>query len=165
MKKILIALLIGVAACAPQRVAVNVPFDPQEAAFIRQPGNGVITGQVFMRQQGGGVVTCAGETIRLVPVTRYASARMMIFYGNTENGRRPLIGYGIPEDPVQEYTELTKVATCDAQGNFRFEGVPVGEYFVTGVVRWAAGSVPQGGSLMRRLRVAPNQSQSVLLSG
>lgn len=163
--RVAVALMgLALAACATERIPVGVPFDPREAAFIEQPGSAVITGQGFMRQLGGGVVTCAGEQATLIPATAYATARMRILYGNVEAGRRPLTMMSAPEEAPPEYLRLTRTSTCDAQGNFRFDNLPPGQYFLTVPVRWVAGSAPQGGTLMRRVTVAPAQNQTVLLS-
>jgi hypothetical protein len=143
---------------------VNVPFDASEAAFSQQPGTGVVSGQGFLRQNGGGVVTCAGSDVRLIPVTRYSTARMQMIFRNTEAGYGPALSMTAPEDPPVEYVRQTRQATCDAQGNFRFEGLPPGEYFVTTRVQWMVGYATQGGTLMRRVTVAPGQSQSVMLT-
>lgn len=163
MKRALVTSFLLLAACAPQRVPVNATFNASEAAFAQRPGNASITGQAFMRQLGGGVVTCAGEQIILIPVTTYSTERMRIIYGNTNSGRS-FIGGPIPVDAPPEYMQTSKTATCDAQGNFRFEQLPPGEYYLTGVVRWIAGNVPQGGALMRRVTVLPGQTQNILLS-
>lgn len=163
MNRAIAVSFLVMAACAPQRVPVNAVFDPQEAAFIQRSGNGVITGQAFMRQLGGNVVTCAGETMYLIPVTRYSTERIQIIYGNTQSGRS-YVGGPVPIDAPPEYSQYQKTSTCDAQGNFRFDQVPPGEYYLVGRVIWAAGSSPQGGSQMRRVRVAPGQTQTVLLS-
>lgn len=163
MNRVVAFSFLVMAACAPQRVPVNATFDPQEAAFIQRPGNGTITGQAFMRQSGGGVVTCAGETMSLIPVTTYSTARMQIIYGNTTSGRS-VFGGPVPVDGPPGYSEYQKTATCDAQGNFLLEQVPPGEYYLVGFVRWMAGNIPQGGGQMRRVRVAPGQTQTVLLS-
>ena len=52
-----------------------------------------------------------------------------------------------PEYPA--YKRLVKQTTCDAQGNFAFERVAYGTFYVTAVVSWKAGTSPQGAAYHR----------------
>ena len=163
----LIVLLTGCAA-PPPPPTIQSTFDPREAEFARQPGNGVITGQAFLRQQGGGVVTCAGSQVALAPVTTYSQERTNIIYRNNIRGFRSasqdaIFPLRLP-DPPPAFTENMRFSTCDAQGKFRFDAVPQGQYFLATRVTWQVGSVPQGGNLMQRVTVAPSQSQDVILT-
>jgi hypothetical protein len=160
-------LLTGCAA-PPPPPTIQSTFDPREAEFARQPGNGVITGQAFLRQQGGGVVTCAGSEVTLAPVTTYSQERANIIYGNAIRGFRPasqdaIFPLRLPEPP-SDFMESLRLSTCDAQGKFRFDAIPPGQYFLATRVIWRVGSVPNGGALMRRITVTPGQSQDIILS-
>lgn len=165
---VLLLALLALAACAPPPVRLSNNFDPNEVQFIRTPGTAVITGQAFMRQRGGGVVTCAGSRALLIPVTRYSSERISIRFGNTNSG---FISVNAPRNLEQapaEYEASALKTTCDAQGNFRFEQVPAGDFFLMTSVQWEIPSgyatMAQGGALMQRVSVAPGQIQSVMLS-
>lgn len=170
MKPVLsIVALAALAACAAPTtpIVTTVPFDPQEVAFIQQRGPASIEGQAFMRQQGGGVVTCAGEEVALIPAGRYATQRITGIYGNNQSGFAPLYTLGRTDDTTADaraYAAAARLTACDAQGNFRFDGVANGDYFVTTAVRWMAGNYGQGGALMQRVSIRNGQSQRILLS-
>jgi hypothetical protein len=89
-------------------------------------------------------------------------------YGNADRGYMSVRRQRNLEQAPPEYYAATLKTTCDAQGNFRFERVPAGDFYVVTIVRWGVPSggitLPQGGALMRRISVAPGQSVSVLLS-
>lgn len=169
MRKFLpVACLLTMSACVePVVVDPTLPFSAEEVAYINQRGSALIEGQAFMRQQGGVVVTCAGEEVRLTPAGGYATQRMQGLYDSTTSGFRSIYSAVQADDSsaeYQNYSAATRKTNCDAQGNFRFEGVANGDYFVTTQVRWMAGSAPQGGVLMQRVNIRDGQSQRTLLS-
>ncbi len=168
MRKAVFTLLVSgfwLAACAPQRETVHLSstFDQSEAAFILTDGTATIDGQSFLRQSGGGVVTCAGSIVHLIPRTKYADERMQHLYGSTLGG----VNYGSDPKFVPDYyvfTELTRQAQCDAQGNFEFSDVPAGKFYVATNVEWVVARVRQGGALMKPVDVARGQKVTVLLT-
>lgn len=162
------ALLAGCAAPSVQPVrspyvdyVVGAPFDEPQAKALMQPGAGKVTGSAFMRQRGGGVVTCAGSAVRLVPGTAYAVERFTAL-----NGTAPTAGStmyrGALETPARftpeplQYVLLQRSATCDAQGRFKFDNVPAGQYFVVTRVSWRVGYAVQGGDLSHLVTVQEN---------
>lgn len=159
-----VAILVGLllAGCYTVR-SVDVPFNAEDAAFINNPGSARVEGQGFMRQRGGGVVTAAGETVELVPVTPYSEARIAAIYQGAKINRTTI---GI-EDSPPDYDIYKRRTTANAQGDFIFEDVPPGQYFVTTAVQWMAGDWPQGGSIYERIYVpeGSNQVVNVLLTG
>lgn len=161
-----LAIAFFAGACAPQQQTIYLTskFNPDEAEFILNEGDGTILGQAFLRQRGGGVVTCAGSNVLLIPRTKYAEERMRALYGTTDGG----VNYGanpkfIPDS--FDYSELTRTAQCDAQGNFEFSNVPSGRFFVATYVVWEVANVPQGGAVMKPVELQPGQRMSVLLTG
>ncbi|MBD0864541.1 MAG: hypothetical protein GDA36_02480 [Rhodobacteraceae bacterium] len=143
------------------------PFDTNEVAWIKRPGNNTVSGQAFIRQTGGGVVTCAGEEVSLTPVSSYATRRIQAIYGNTTRGYNHY-GYNRTDysdpDVDPKYFEYRLRSVCDAAGNFSFSRVPSGDYFLTTRVWWQVGNFTQGGNLMRRLSLSGGQEKRILMS-
>ena len=172
MKRVWMLPVIAVLAsgCAsPQLVENQTHFDPKEAAVINERGANVIEGQAFLRQRGGGVVTCAGETVTLVPATSYAEERIRQIYGSANGGVRFWWdGLEFAEtDP--RYYRMVREEICDATGDFRFDDVADGDYYVTTGVSWEVPvnvyySSTQGGTLARRVQVAYGQIERVILN-
>lgn len=161
MKKIQAALAVAVAtslvACVAQKpvAQINVPFD--EAAYLQYttPGQGSITGQGFLRQRGGGVVTCAGDTVMLLPAT-------VFFRSVVAQARGGAQFTAFSSDPRYKY--MVRMGRCDAQGNFSFANLPAGAWLVATRVGWEVANSPQGGTLLREVALSSGGTQHVLLS-
>lgn len=163
---VLFLLLAGCATVQPQ--AMTNSFNPAEVAWFNQPGSNVIEGNAVMRTVGGEVRTCAGSDANLIPVSAYASERMTKMFGSTTTGLLSASsGFSwASTDPIYQATSRT--VTCDSLGNFRFDHLPDGDYYVTAKVVWG---IPnryftswQGGYLMRRIHLAGGETQRVVLS-
>lgn len=116
-----------------------------------------------MRQQGGGIVTCAGQPVYLVPATPYATERIRVLYGNTERGFNPGRRQQFSPDPP-EYRQFVKSARCDAQGNFTFDRVADGEFYINTSVMWQVAQTQQGGQLMQSVKLKGGQSVSLVIA-
>jgi len=163
-----LTVLAGCAVPKPQQppeFQVGVPFDQAAARRSIEPGPNTVRGSALLRQRGGGIVSCAGLDVRLIPDTEYASRRMSILYASEEAGfisiSMPLVRFA-PDLP--EYMSTTRVAKCDAQGNFVFERVADGSFFVVTRITWGVGYSTEGGSLMKRVSVSGGQSVHQVLS-
>lgn len=162
------AVLTGCAAPVQQRPAINisVPFDSAQASRLLQDGANTIKGNAFLRQRGGGVVTCAGSQVYLVPGTDYAKQRFAALYsgdGNTGINRRRIDPIFVPDSA--EYKASVKTTKCDAQGNFVFDRVADGTFYLTTVVNWQVGGVNQGGHLMHRAQVKGVETLNLVMTG
>lgn len=144
-----------------RRTTVHIAYNPDDAAYIHERGQSVVEGEAFMRTRGGTVRTCAGLTVRLHPVTDYTTERFQhVFAGSVAvSEERFHLGrggeYGNLESEPRFYQDA-RDTVCGADGNFRFAGVPVGEYFVVAWVVWGEGVTylgKQGGVLMKRIHV------------
>lgn len=162
----------GIAGCAtapsaPPVVPIVSAWEPSQAQRQIERGPNAITGSAFMRQRGGGVVTCAGSVVNLVPATAYAIERMRYLYGSSPEGFIDLFS---PVRKIQfnpnppDYQTLQTSTKCDAQGKFELRAVADGEYFIIVGISWSAGNLPQGGSLMRKVRVAGGEVASIVMS-
>ncbi|MEC9342462.1 MAG: hypothetical protein VYD64_01325, partial [Pseudomonadota bacterium] len=75
-----VALTLG--GCLLPRYRTEIAYDPQQAAFAREPGTASISGQAFLQKSSGVVVYAAGRNVILFPVTDYTSERIRLVYGN-----------------------------------------------------------------------------------
>ena len=155
-------------ACASPRsvpvVEIAATFDEREAQSALVDGGNTVKGNAFMRQRGGGVITCAGQDVQLIPATGYARERMRYLYGN-DIGPASNPGVRVTFSPeVLAYLTMVRTARCDSTGNFIFDRVADGEFFVTTAVVWQVGYSTQGGNLMQRVTLRGGQVVSVILS-
>lgn len=153
-----IALLAGCAApvAAPpvRTVEVRTQFDPADHDAFLAAGPHTLRGQAFMRQRGGGVVTCAGSRVNLWPATTYMKELMLA----ARSGARITNLSPLPES----HRAMIRTTTCDAQGAFRFEGLPAGKWFAFASVQWAVGNAMQGGTLARAVESGQPQPPIIL---
>lgn len=122
-----IAGLVLFAGCAHQRNhRRHAEFIPAEYEPYRGTGSGVVEGQAFLVSMNGEVKYGAGRTVVLNPVTTYSEEWFL--YGVRGN-------YKLSEgDP--RAGQFARTAVADAEGNFRFEGLPPGEYYVACEINW-----------------------------
>ena len=156
-------MLIFLVSCVqPKVVKPTVPFDTAAASYINKRGTATISGQAFLRQLGGSVVTCAGSSVTLIPATEYARQRMVGIYGSDQKGFS-VVGpsdWGHPD-----YLKYSRETICDAQGNFSFDGVSDGNYYVTTSIFWQVSTyVNQGGILFTKATVKGGRDVKVLLA-
>ena len=164
-KKIIIAASIVIVFTGCEQVIETTnAYNPSDAAYIHEDGDAVIEGQAFLRTVIGEVRTCAGSEVLLFPVTEYSSERMWITYGNISGGRS--LTNQRPDDPDPRYWRDALYSMCDAEGDFRFTGVPPGEYFITSGVWWEAPqnayySSTEGADLMKRIKVTGTDDEYI----
>lgn len=168
MLKLTLALcsILILSACV-ERAPATVSFSVAEAAFIKKPGTGVITGHAFRTKPSGVVVNGAGEVVRLLPATAYTRERFRNLYGT----RKYVAHRAYPRDdnPDPAYAEYTRTTKAEANGRFVFENVAPGEYFVTTQVIWGDEDAlfREGGSVYDSVTVTGKEKEpiGVILSG
>lgn len=168
MKKVLFPLVLSslLTACTLpsfEPVRITSSYNAQQAQKMLT-GTSTITGSAFMRQNGGGVVTCAGQTVTLIPATAYATERMTGVFG--QNLSEVHNSYSMPkiEPDLPEFKKNVRTETCDAQGNFEFKNVGAGEFYVHAIVIWHVGYHEQGGRMVAKVSVANGETKKVMLS-
>lgn len=89
-------------------------------------------------------------------------------YAGGESGLMPAREPVTFDSTDPEYVRLTRETVCDSQGNFAFESLPDGEYYLTAQVTWG---VPmqyftrtEGGILMQRISVRGGETRQVVLT-
>ena len=156
-----VSLLILTGCMEPRVIKPTALFNSSSASYIFDTGDNTISGQAFLRQNGGGVVTCASSEVFIFPVNEYSSQIMSEMFGSTDKG------YSIGLSSIDydaNYVKYHRVSVCDAQGNFVFENVADGEYYLSTNVRWVIGNSRQGGYLFEKVSVNKGSNLKVLLS-
>lgn len=157
-------LCLGLAGCqttghrADPDATVKARFDPDAVAYIRRQGTGKIDGTVALTTSNGDV-PAKGAALSLVPVGEYSKAVMVhLFQGrNAYFGKRPI------NKPDPRYGEYMRHAQADANGQYVFQDVPAGRYFV-----YATTTNKKDGNfmgLLEQVEVGDGQSVRVDLDG
>jgi hypothetical protein len=133
-------------------------FPVVEYSALSHVGSGTVEGQVFMKTVGGDVKYGAGSEVILNPITSYSEQ----WYDASYNLHRPMS----PADARQAQYLVTIQA--DGSGNFKFNNVPPGRYFVTSSVFWQIpsqfGLSRQGGMMTNRITVTNDQVTRTIVS-
>ncbi len=162
---VLLAAAALIAACQQTRViAVGETFDPKAAAAALAPGDNTIRGSAFSRKLSSTIVPAAGEVVRLVPANAYSDARIKAFYGDSKmaDGTKR-VDFA---DTHPEYVALTRTTKADKKGDFEFERVRPGRYYLITRVFWTERGVFNGLHIYDEVTVrGSGQTVDVILSG
>jgi hypothetical protein len=140
-----IAIAAFVAGCVtPQRQLTTpqaavpqptVPFDESALLPFAGKGTSTITGQAFLKTAGGEVRYGAGDNVLLIPVTPYTTQEV----GWADS---TLIIAGVPTPTSQNMFDLRlqkyiRTVVGDGSGNFEFQNIPAGDYYVLCPIIWS----------------------------
>jgi hypothetical protein len=138
---------------------ILTPFMADDFRTWSQAGKETITGQAFFKLPGGQVVTCAGESVSLLPATGY----------NTELEKLLETGKGYPPNYDRQAHRFDRKAMCDGAGKFSFDGVPHLNWLVVVRITWQEpSSIPyigpydKGGYLFQELQVDDTHTKVTL---
>lgn len=163
---ILSILISTILFTACSTVQLQSSFNAKEVNWAKEKGTLSISGQGFARTQGGDVKLCSGSEVSLIPKSKYATERINHIYGNDTKGR---VGNGfnfkkLPEAP-KEYGENMTTTTCDAQGNFKFQNLPSGEYYLVLSIGWITPyNSHQRALMMEKVNLKSESIKSLILS-
>lgn len=121
---LLLSAVLILAGCATQRI----PFNESEYAAIPKTGDKIVTGKIFLTDQMEQTQVGSGSEISLEPVTSYSNQWFEVSYQNN----RSLAA------PDQRYAQYVLKTRADKEGNFTFEKVAPGEYYLSGLIKWKA---------------------------
>lgn len=164
--RLVLAIFVAVlaAGCITTTTVERIPFPVAEYEALLKTGTGKVTGQAFLRTQGGDVITAAGSEVILNPVTSYSNQWYAAYQANVLNRLNTTI-LSEPDPRILRYFLQT---TADASGQFEFNNVPPGDYYVTTSVTWFPtgrySRIQQGGFISRRIQVSNEATTEVIIS-
>lgn len=167
MRKILatiaIILLSACSATSKTQVIERINFPANEYEALNKTGNATISGQLFMKTRGGDIKYGAGSTVWLNPKTSYSDQ----WYSVTVSNRFQVEGFGVKklsaaDSRAAEYIIHTQ---ADGFGNFTFNNVPSGEYYLVSGITWEApGGSLQGGFVVKIISVKDDDNIRIMLT-
>jgi hypothetical protein len=159
----LLVMLLG--ACQTT-VQVQSRFDPKPAESALQAGTNTIKGSAFMRKRTGVIVPAAGEIVYLIPSTPYAEERFAKLFPRGK--LNPILASRNADATDPDYVRLMRTTKGDKSGNFTFENVKPGIWFISTRVSWyeLRAELPSGGSIYDRIEIkGQDQVVEVIVSG
>lgn len=152
-----LGLLIGGAAMVAATAFAQTSDQWAAMDWSQAKGVNAIKGSAFLRTRGGEVRTCAGYPVHLIPSSPITDKWAEATFGTPTGGLAQVRWRTM-------FGEYDRETTCDAQGNFQFDGLPDGRYHVVAKVEWEVARQVQGGLIARRLSVSGGSVRSVTLS-
>ena len=131
-----LALFVGFGGASAQIQApkplfqLQTPFSTDGFAWSKAQGTGVIAGQASLVAQGGFIQYPGDKPVILVPRNAYTdeivtASRMPGFFNKFSDVEKH-----------QDYFQFRRVVKPDAEGRFRFENLPAGEWYIASTVLW-----------------------------
>jgi hypothetical protein len=155
------SMVLSACQSSPPPLDPNAPLDItySETEFRRyeRPGDATLTGQALLHDQGG-AIPCTGQPVLLFPRTRSFERVVELARMNAH----PMV----PETMDPRFDAITRRATCDAEGNFVFKGLPRAKWYVFTRVRWSAGDAGlEGADLIGEADTSAGAARVVLGDG
>lgn len=175
--QILFLLIFIISGCATTAQAIPYvikgEFNEDTLEWRTKEGFSTIFGNSFIRDNMAiqpGPHTCAGYNVTLMPVDKYFEEYLLLHFDNLNNSfwQRNSPRYDAKGDPIAEmYQDNT---TCDSQGNFEFNNLPKGSYWIITAVSYEGGpfrTLPptwKGGWLLKKVFVDGVNDKKVVVS-
>ena len=127
LRALLLGTLLLAGGCASGPVhQILTPFLDDDFHTWTQTGPYTVTGQAFFKRPDGQVITCAGETVALMPLTGYTM----------ELSKLLETGHGFPANYERRAHKYDHKAMCDGAGKFHIDGLPALNWLLITRVSW-----------------------------
>jgi hypothetical protein len=144
-------------AAAQNGIFIATPFRAEDFAWSTMPGSAHIRGMSAPAQ------SCSGSAVALTPDTPYSRERIAKLYGSTEYAVVPtaVVRAKVIVNDNPAVRGFVRGARCDSTGNFAFDNLPAGSFFVIAEV-----GDPSGPKVvMRRVTTVAGRVLQVPLTG
>ena len=156
------ALALVLSGCAtttppPQWNPVTESAEAEYASYFNA-GTATLLGQAFLTTQGGRVIRAAGRTVTLDPATSTGKE----WWGKAGK----LWVHRALTPPSAAFAKARRTAVADADGKFKFSGLPMGKYYVRTEVTWEIGGYnpTQGGLVGHLIEIQDGETKEVVLN-
>jgi len=133
----------------------HVPFNEAAFASYGPSGSGTVEGRIAVTDEDDGALHVgANANLTLLPVTAYTTEMVEREIGNGEVLARS----------DARLRKFLRAATADDRGQFVFNNVPAGDYYLTGLVEWYLGDDAQYQWACEKISVEKGQTVRVSVS-
>lgn len=141
-------------------VELKSRFTAKEVDWFTWSGSSSIRGNASIKLSNGAYKSCAGFTVELVPAAPYSDERILKTYGNNSAGQI-LMEQNPPKftPDAPGYHTTVRKTKCDSEGNFAFNYLPKGEYYVIAFIIWKNEDSEElsGGGAMQRASITKDE--------
>lgn len=170
-KLIFILLTIVLAACTAKQpvkkgavIKIQNVFNDKEVSWFKNKGTGNIKGTAKFKSRNGELLYGEQFSIELMPYSLYTEERLSNIYPNKNSGYIYLED-GVPKfipDP-EAYHETIKTY-CDKNGDFEFNNLPKGKYYIIAFMIRENQSQKTGGAIMQKIMLSESRSKVIKMN-
>ena len=155
---LLSGLLISQLTVSSEPLALQSEFHTDEVKWVLEKGDSSVQGTAALRLKNGTIKNCSGSSVELLPVANYSNERIFKTYGNNDSGQVLLEDNPPKFTPdAKEYHDLVLKSSCNEKGEFTFNDVHSGDYYVIAFIIWDTNkngaTSKTGGAVMKRIKV------------
>lgn len=160
-----IILLMGCAVRQSNKkdtvITIKQEFDNKEVSWFKKEGTGRIKGIAKFRTKKGEIYFGEEFRIELMPYCLYTDERLNHIYRNKKFGFIH-IEDGVPKFvPDPEGYHDTKKTMCNKEGEFEFDNLPAGKYYVIAFMILDKENIKTGGGIMQSVVLSENESKTI----
>jgi len=160
MRNLILLAVATLALAACSTVQESAPPLPPPA-----PTTAVIEGSAAYVTNAGRNVSCAGLSVALMADTAKTQARMLALYGSASHAIQSVEAVKARSAGLEAGAQPLNSAACTEHGDFVFNDVQPGLYFlIAHVRRLPPGNVPDDFVILQRVSVQPGETRQVHLA-
>jgi hypothetical protein len=141
-----------------------IPFDSSEFDSYDVRGEGQIRGSAFVKFASGATANCANESVFLAPGTSYIRK---VDNAIRQSNPKPGLASFLSRYQDSSQPNALRKAVCDENGEFEFDQLPAGEWYVLTRVRTGSKEFSISGGysyLTQFVSLAPGETQKITLT-
>ncbi|WP_025742001.1 hypothetical protein [Aquimarina pacifica] len=140
-----------------QPIKIINQFDTEEIQWFKSNGNGSIKGIAKFKSKSGDIRFGDEFRIELLPNCGYTQERLNHIYQSKSSGYVH-VEDGIPKfTPDPEEFHDTMKTMCNKNGEFEFNNLPAGSYYVIAFMLWDQ----TGGGIMQQVTLSEGESKEI----
>ena len=152
MRSLNLLAVIAMALAFALPAYADTPFSDEDFAVFRGDGKASVEGEAFVKTENGEVRNCSGESVFLAPYTPFDMDVITAFFFDIDLALKKA-------GPAAPYW---RESSCDAQGKFIFEDIPVGTWIAITIVRWGNSTRTVGGQLAKKIDIRSGKNRIVM---
>ena len=153
---LLIVALLLCSCVAPRYAAPRLQtFNEADYRSSLEDGTATVIGEAFLTIPGGGVHPGAGRVVQLIPVTPYTTE---VFERQFRDRER------LTPRVEKRLDGYVRVINADSRGEFRFEHVPAGSYYLVCLILWEVDYEETRVAAVGRVTVGEGEQKRVVVT-
>lgn len=140
-----------------ESIKIESEFNENEVKWFINPGTSSIKGLAKFKSKNDDIRFGKDFWVELNPYSAYTKERLNDIYKD-DNSAYVYIENGIPKFiPDPEGYHKTRKVMCNEEGEFEFNNLPAGDYYVIAFMLWDK----TGGGIMHHIKLSDNETKVI----